>query len=115
MLEKIRGKNRVRLVTAAFRGKFFREPNPLELAHWIEVFQQEADIQRLLTQITQTAASGKSLSTKDTATVQLTAIDAAPAKMSNSGVAHHKLGVRAGFFYGLMQPNPSHATIPGNI
>ena len=60
--QKIKWKNKIRVVIAAFRGKFFREPNSTELAHWVAIFQADADFQRLLTEMTQAAASDQPLS-----------------------------------------------------
>lgn len=83
MVEQIREKNRIRLVTAAFRGKFLREPNPAELSHWVAIFQADADFQRFLRQITQAAASDQPLSGVATAKALPTAsatLDVAPAK-----------------------------------
>ena len=57
MLKEIREKNRIRIVTAAFRTKFFREPSSAELLHWVAIFQADADFQRFLGKITQAAGN----------------------------------------------------------
>ena len=83
MIEHIKEKNRTRLVTAAFRGKFLREPNPAELLHWVGIFQSDADFQRFLRRITQAATSDQPLSGVVTARALPTAsatLDVAPAK-----------------------------------
>ncbi|MGZ4976594.1 MAG: hypothetical protein ACXV8O_05520 [Methylobacter sp.] len=51
MIEQIRVKNRTRLVTAAFRGKFLREPSSAELSYWLAIFQADADFQQFFKQI----------------------------------------------------------------
>lgn len=83
MVEQIGEKNRIRLVTAAFRGKFLREPNPAELSHWVAIFQADADFQRFLRQITHAAASDQLLSGVATAKALPTytaTLDVAPAE-----------------------------------
>jgi hypothetical protein len=116
LVEQIREKNRIRFVTAAFRGKFFRQPNSVELAHWIGVFQADVDLQRFLAQIAQASARSQPLAGMNVASQQstaLTALDAAPAKKDNPSKSQHKLGARASFFYGLMQPTARLATVQG--
>ncbi|MCF8000192.1 MAG: glycosyltransferase [Methylovulum sp.] len=73
MIEKIREKNKIRIVTLAFRNKFLRNPSPPELLHWLDIFQGEADFQRFLEQITQAAAtSDQSFSGMDICRILLT-------------------------------------------
>jgi FMN phosphatase YigB (HAD superfamily)/glycosyltransferase involved in cell wall biosynthesis len=62
LIEQIRVKNRTRFITAAFRGKFLREPSPAELSYWDAKLQSIADFQQFLREITQAATSEQGIS-----------------------------------------------------
>lgn len=47
LIARIREANKVRLVTGAFRGKFYRAPEPAELAYWLIQYQSNPDLNSL--------------------------------------------------------------------
>lgn len=119
MIDQIREKNRIRIVSAAFKGKFLREPNAAELSHWVAIFQSDGDFQRFLIQITQAAAGGQPLSGVAITQARPTAsavVNQAPMQPAYQELALQKLGARAGFFYQQMQQGTHRqATDLGNI
>lgn len=119
MIEQIREKNRIRLVTAAFRGKFLREPSSVELSHWIAIFQADANLPRFLTKITQATASREPLSDAVIATATIQRVTQAgqetAVKSSMQNMEHGKLGARARFFLTQLRSDGLNATSQGGI
>lgn len=111
LIEEIKEKNRIRLVTATFRNKFLREPNATELSSWTAIFEADGDFQRFLTKINLASANSQPVSDTVFAAPHLVdpaALFIVPINIFTQRNTHLALGVRASVFYELMQPKQSH-------
>ena len=94
MIEEMREKNRVRIVTAAFRNKFRRVPNTAELEQWSNLLKSGLDFQSFIVQLT------RSIAGELPASAQNKPHQAIECTTSSMAVSH--LGERANYFYALM-------------
>ena len=106
MIGQIREKNRARLVTAAFRVKFSREPSAAEFIYWVDVYSCSTDLALFLAKLEDAVTS-------DVPDTKAIFVEMSPKTLVPTTQHLGPLGERGRYFYGLLNRIAATATSKG--